>query len=314
MPELHRTLALAQSRGLTLWTNRVPPPLLEGFESHIQSPAKLHDEVFGRRQMFLDYLKNGAGLPCRGERCGFCPMSGFCTLLERLRAARSSDAPIHVLLTPDDVPLLESSDPGRIRGLAADPADTALQPAVLDFLHKNRIPAILVFHNIPSADDMPDLPGIQAVIAVNRCTAPALLAHGLPALKGVAVSLKAPHYPDLESCCAQATSLKTFFRHFPCDQALPARVIYDTPPCLSGVPHQPLPGLPLFLAAHAPEWELEKITDYYISRKCFYHSLRCRNCADFPACPGLHINYARAYGFGEAAPRARQCCAATSAD
>jgi len=88
---LREAIARARSRGAVIWTNRLPPGLLEGLEDLIQDPHKLHDEVRGRRQEFEEYLQSGREIPCRDpERCRLCFVEGFCTGLARLREGRDS--------------------------------------------------------------------------------------------------------------------------------------------------------------------------------------------------------------------------------
>lgn len=79
-------LRWGQGEGLTLWTNRVPPPALEGLEELIQDPAKIFDEVNGRREPFRALLETGTPLPCKGERCSWCWMRGFCGYLDAVLA------------------------------------------------------------------------------------------------------------------------------------------------------------------------------------------------------------------------------------
>ncbi|OQB09494.1 MAG: Cyclic pyranopterin monophosphate synthase 1 [Candidatus Omnitrophica bacterium ADurb.Bin205] len=70
-----------------LWTNRLPAVYLEGMEDLIQHPDKLRDEVFGLKEMFGKFIRFGLKMPCRGERCYYCCLKGFC---EDLIALRSS--------------------------------------------------------------------------------------------------------------------------------------------------------------------------------------------------------------------------------
>jgi len=43
--------------GIYIWTNRFPAQYLEGFEELIQHPAKLKDEIRGRRYEFTQFIK-----------------------------------------------------------------------------------------------------------------------------------------------------------------------------------------------------------------------------------------------------------------
>jgi len=307
MPELHKTLAMGASHGLTFWTNRVPPALLEGFEGYIPSPKKLHDEVFARQEMFLSFLSAGKEPPCHGARCAHCHMTDFCAMLERLRAAHSDAEPGAFLLTAESIPLLEYVDPARVRTLAADSAQTAAHPAVQAFIAKHQIPFTVVFHRIPAADEFPHAPGMHAAIAVNKHTAPLLVSHGVPDAHGAPVSFITANYPDRASCRASAISPQSFFKQFSHAHGMPPAGVYDTAPCLSNAPYSRLRALPLCVAVKQPDWDLGDIVNHFISREYYSHSLRCRTCAEFQNCPGLHINFARALGFEQAGPRTELC-------
>ncbi|MBW2703904.1 MAG: radical SAM protein [Deltaproteobacteria bacterium] len=79
---LPKAIEQAQGSGAVLWTNRLPPELLEGHEDLIQDPYKLHDEIRGRRAELERWLE-GEPLPCREpDRCRHCFVSGFCNSLE----------------------------------------------------------------------------------------------------------------------------------------------------------------------------------------------------------------------------------------
>jgi len=81
---LSRALELAREPGIRLWTNRLPPPLLEGFEHLIQAPEKLYDEVQGRSEFFRKWIDSGIPMECQGERCAFCFIRDFCRDVEKL--------------------------------------------------------------------------------------------------------------------------------------------------------------------------------------------------------------------------------------
>ena len=78
LAQLHRTLELSRRPDLHLWTNRLRPEYLEGFEKLIQSPDKIFDELRGRRRLFARYLNGGKTPSCSGPSCRFCFLEGFC--------------------------------------------------------------------------------------------------------------------------------------------------------------------------------------------------------------------------------------------
>ena len=74
---LRRALELSRRSDLHVWTNRLRAEHLEGFESLIQPPEKIYDELRGRRAFFRRRLK-GKPMPCEGEACAECFLRDFC--------------------------------------------------------------------------------------------------------------------------------------------------------------------------------------------------------------------------------------------
>lgn len=96
-----KVFVFGSTPGVHMWTNRFEPSLLEGFEGLIQHPSKLLDEIMGRKDMFARFLREGGRLPCSGERCRFCVLSGFCADLPELRGrGRLRSAPVPVCAGP----------------------------------------------------------------------------------------------------------------------------------------------------------------------------------------------------------------------
>ncbi|MBI3287970.1 MAG: radical SAM protein [Elusimicrobia bacterium] len=76
-PHLHRALDLSKRGDIVIWTNRLDPRHLEGYEDLIQPPAKLHDEYKGRGVMFDNFLRLGIKPNCWG-RCSHCFLEKSC--------------------------------------------------------------------------------------------------------------------------------------------------------------------------------------------------------------------------------------------
>jgi molybdenum cofactor biosynthesis enzyme MoaA len=76
--DLQRALEVSREPGVFIWTNRLPPQALEGFEELIQAPHKLHSEVQGGLHNFEGFMKLGVAPDCHGERCDFCFLKGLC--------------------------------------------------------------------------------------------------------------------------------------------------------------------------------------------------------------------------------------------
>ena len=84
LAHLRRALELSRRPDLHLWTNRLRPEFLEGFEHLIQSPDKIHDELRGRRRVLARYIKGGERPPCFGDPCRYCFLDDLCRDLDAL--------------------------------------------------------------------------------------------------------------------------------------------------------------------------------------------------------------------------------------
>ena len=81
---LRAAFALSKNKDLFIWTNRLPAQYLEGFEDLIQNPVKIHDEVRGMKFELVRYIEGRGQMSCKGLRCRYCFMQGFCSDLSEL--------------------------------------------------------------------------------------------------------------------------------------------------------------------------------------------------------------------------------------
>ena len=79
-PHVKKILKRANNENLHIWLNRFTPEHLEEYEHMIQTPVKLHSDMEGMKDSFLEYLKGGK-MPCAGERCEHCFMNKLCSYL-----------------------------------------------------------------------------------------------------------------------------------------------------------------------------------------------------------------------------------------
>lgn len=91
-PYLTRAFDYSKRPDVHIWLNRFPVQHLEGYESLIQDPYKLNDEVKGRKEEYERLLTRGVDLDCREPaRCNLCYLQRVCDTLYNVRD-RARDA------------------------------------------------------------------------------------------------------------------------------------------------------------------------------------------------------------------------------
>ena len=315
---LHRALQLAAEPGLTIWTNRLDPRLLEGFESLIQDPHKLHDEVRGRRQLF-DQLLDGAAMRCVGDRCAHCFIRPLCEQLGRAAAELRAGIPdlLHVDTrgpspTPAAKALLET--PRRCLWVRArNAAEVVALPGVatartlwlsLDD-HRGLLPAL----------EAAGLPGPTRLLPPDVTQLDAALALAPPELVVTVDAETAPTLPALRSAgstrvllapVTELTLARTRERDVDLAAAL-AGVPYDgavdIPPCLGDhADVEYADAFPLAAVDAGGRLDLHRFVDSFIRRRYRIKSLRCTDCVHDSGCRGIGLQRARAGGLAALSP------------
>jgi sulfatase maturation enzyme AslB (radical SAM superfamily) len=225
------------SCGATMWTNRIPPELLEGREQYIQDPHKLLDEVRGRQTEFKEVLGGGV-MRCRQEeRCALCFIKGMCDALH------------------DEVKGAGKRPPKSPRGVVLNAASAIYisEDAVLQKKMKKGQPRLIV-----------------------------------PTYSLASEAISAGFDPSLARKIASLVVCE----------------LEGLPRCLGGTP---TPDHSFCKAGGAgPDLDLFAFAEDYINRRLMTKSLRCAACRHDVACPGIHINHARAWGYGMLRPIKRQ--------
>jgi pyruvate-formate lyase-activating enzyme len=319
---LHRVLRLNRHPACHVWTNRLPPQYLEGFEDLIQDPSKLHDEATGREPWLRRYLDEGVPLDCRdAERCPHCHLSPFCATLDVVLARLGGRG--------WDVFHVDRGDP-VLDGDAALPfgcSELAVEVADVGALASLRVPraAGLVAHvrdgSPLEGSPLPDVP--LRLVARRRAQLAAWLAAPLP--PGVAVEVELNRDTALwliENRDALADLHDALTVHQPGRDTLRAAVAEDAedlrglfsalPPLrVSGVAPCLAPGsrivaaprvLPVTLFDADGRLDLASLVEYHVRERYAVQSIRCRSCALADLCPGLPIQTVRAQGFQLAQP------------
>ena len=298
---LHKVLRLARHPSYVIWTNRLPARWLEGLEELIQAPAKIHDEVRGRRIQLRRYLDEGEPLDCREpERCGACFLEPLCTSIDRLVSGLAARH-FEVYEGSTSTPSAELPFGCERRGLGSDGMnDLPTGAPLLARVGRAEPPptegdVVLVAWRGDQLDAW--LGEATLDIELNRETAAWLLAHrqDLPG-ELHRIRLVQPGHLELEE--ARTHDVREPARFFE-ELGLPIQV--------SGLPACLTPGAVLTAPRRSLDQELfdartgrirlDSLVDRFIRQDYRVHSLRCGSCRLRRRCPGLHLNMARDQGF-----------------
>jgi len=71
--------ALSRNPKMVIWTNRLPPQVLEWYEDLIQDPNKIESEILWEgRDQFEDFFNGWISPDCYKKRCNSCFLKDFC--------------------------------------------------------------------------------------------------------------------------------------------------------------------------------------------------------------------------------------------
>ncbi len=114
LPHLHRALDVLKRGDVVLWTNRLLPQYLEGYEDLIQPPSKLHDEASGRGVLFDKFLHYGIKPDCWG-RCPHCFLQNMCADVVKINEEKKLSAhPLPECLKKDEEAVRDFESAGKL--------------------------------------------------------------------------------------------------------------------------------------------------------------------------------------------------------
>jgi MoaA/NifB/PqqE/SkfB family radical SAM enzyme len=319
---IQAALAYSKRPDLHVWVNRMPPPYMEGYETLIQDPYKLNDEVRGRQEEYEALLAHGTPLSCKDpERCRRCYLEKLCGTLDRtieglaeqafptfrtdkaiaapfaakrawVRARTFAEAPAIAAALPGHELVLECDD---YTGLAADVVDGA-DAVVLAGKRLVRAEA-----KTPRAIDQLMAVGgdFEVAVYLTQETCAHLLERYQPAPARMVLTVE--NYERVTDNHAQDPYLPAFFAAF--DAA--AAATENIPACLSGRAPRPRPSV--FDSRMLGERSDGRIDIFgyakrYIEESYYTKSRRCRECVHDLSCEGVHINFIRAHGYAPLRP------------
>lgn len=317
---LAQAILRARRRGLVVWTNRVPAPLLEGFEETIQDPYKLHDEVSGRRDEFVALLEGGQRLVCwERERCKLCFLLDFCIELQHRQRSLTLRQPIPVRLEldrPTKVDAELAARALRMRWLSCD-----LRRAI-DFAERwegSTCETVLELLQPPRIDPQRISSGTRLRLVRVASAEPAVLDALLQFPQGqieVILNQETTRWLSRNLAAVRTRPGRFWFalqRFLTCSELEQAGVdpaaalaplsgsavcLVNLPPCVlpGAVPVREPDELPTTAINPGGSINLEAFTSHFILNGYRVHSLRCRDCSSLQLCPGLPINHVRRFG------------------
>jgi len=315
LPRLHEAIRLALEAGAVVWTNRLPPPLLEGHEDLIQDPHKLHDEVRGRLPEYKELISSGEPLRCnQQERCRQCPMEGFCRALDGLvrEIATGGPAALAVEAGREIAPGM-SNLLARASRLRIHARDRERLVEFVGSLERDGQSLELVLDFVPADDDLGFVEGLGERVV--------RLASGVPAvLEAILAGWKGEVEVELNRATANWLTERMDFIRSQTDRLQfsaepmasiinPVEALKPLARCgtrLLNLPACFLEGavsvtemVPVNIEAAmgATAGDLVAFTDHYIRHGHRTWSLKCGSCPWRGSCPGLPVNLVRAHGF-----------------
>ncbi len=334
-PGLAAAIRRARAAGAILWTNRLPPQLLEGVEELIQDPHKLQDEVRGRKPEFEDWLLRGQPMRCRQpERCSHCFIEHLCDAIEGREEARARDR-VEALLVEGEVPdrgWLAQAERVDVRARSI-PEAAALAAAVREA--RPEVSLRVEIAGTASAAEAEAAPPLD--LAPLRAQAPERVASSEPAVLDALLGGEAPweivldrrsatwlaeHREEVRAAGARVfVSARTYLTRsaalesgvVPAEalaplvegSGAPAFTLVNLPPCAAPgarVVDEPAAHPAATLEAMAQRADMEAFTDAHILHGYRAKSIRCETCAAHDRCRGLAINHVRAFGLGSLRP------------
>jgi MoaA/NifB/PqqE/SkfB family radical SAM enzyme len=327
--DIRRAIEVSKEPGVYIWTNRLPPEYLEGYESLIQDPHKLHSEVQGGLHNFEGFLKLGVPPDCYGERCDHCFMKGLChdTMFEykarlmdgrfdRVRVDLSAPGPRSVVAAR--VLALQRPSVVHVRAPDAEALRTWLHDhpwrdseatvvhgelagaSALELVDDPALERLLISDAEVVASVLGQPPpsvGPRVVVRLDAATAAWLLGHPAAVAPWVEADRLLGELSNFEYMSEVAGNGMT-------PEVLMALAglglrLVNVPRCLGG--ERALPGSHYELSAEMLDeqgnLQVSPYVHRYVVGEYYKKSLRCRGCPADAQCRGMHINYLRTFGF-----------------
>jgi MoaA/NifB/PqqE/SkfB family radical SAM enzyme len=318
-PYVRGALDRAKALGFGIELKKFPDNFFEGYESQIPEPVSWAlelGEIDWRRPDRHAPYKQGQAVKCWGERCSYCAYRPFCTHLMQHQAIRREarfdgfELEASALPRPSTRAALARQPEAPLRVVSASAADAA--SALRE--HAER-PRSVRLQSLTGADALPadvtlivvsgeeleavrDLPN-PIHVELNRSTAAWMKDNAeWVRQRGAELTVSPQLFLRLESARQDQVNLRESLEQLPLEHAQ----LENIPPCLSG---RREPSKAAYFASEELLAEVEDVVAHarhYHWQRYMTKSDRCGGCAMNTSCAGVHINYARQFGYRELEP------------
>jgi len=299
---IKKAIEYANAKEIVVWTNRVPPNILEGNEKYIQDPHKILDEIYGRSEIFNKYLRSGV-LECReSRRCADCFVREFCEFLIDIRSRYLKRRIERIEITgPINEGFIEEIfDHLLYNATIITTTDIAekISNEIVDS-HKRLILKVGKDEDIQSVvnrfkpeeviSESPDIIGTKGtkktLILNNKNISTVISQKNLSLHLPNTVSLKAEFelVPEIKEIRNLIKREKIRLSNLP--RCITSEHFKDNPYSFKST----------FITREG--FDLSAISEDFLLERNYYKSLRCKRCIFTTQCKGIHINHIRRFGF-----------------
>ena len=318
-PHVRAALTAARDLGFPVEFKKFPERFFDGFEEHIHDPhawaLELREIDWRRPDRHAPY-KQGGAVKCWGERCSYCAYRPFCShLMDHQAARREARLPgfeVDAAERPQAVAEALRRQP-RSPVCVRAPDATAAMSGLADLPGRPRAVRLERFDGLEAL--APDVAVVVATgaeldavaplpnpveLELNRDTVAWLRAN--PAFveaRGEALTVFPATFLRIEVARREQVDLRAVFR----DVDLGRACVQGVPPCLSGRPEAAPSGDRVPAELLQVVEDIPAHAEHFYFRRFFTKSERCGECIHDAGCQGVHVNYARQFGYGVLEPR-----------
>jgi MoaA/NifB/PqqE/SkfB family radical SAM enzyme len=317
---IKKGIRYAKRKGLVVWTNRLPPEILEGAEEFIQDPHKIHDEVNGRRAELDAWLNRGRRLRCREpERCRHCFLAQFCDFAEAVKKdLGDSRSFIQIVFEPADLSRSLPRRASHVRVRCRKMSDAVRFVEQLKEQKKKLSCLVFEIDEPPSERLLDRAKSLSRELVVATSSPQAI--RKLRSLHGVSLEViihrRSVDARNLRLISGTRLSLASFESYSQlsregCDPAQVMRRVGNIPIYLDNIPIcvRPDNAFSRFYRVigrncmtEKNSFDLDALAGWFVREGYRVRSIRCKTCRFSETCRGFPIDYIRRFGFSLCRP------------